>query len=125
MRVKSSSLSRTPASCAMASRCSTALVEPPSAITTVMAFSNERRVRISRGFKPSRTSLTTASPARRQSERLSSPTASCAELPGKDKRSEEHTSELQSQSNLVCRLLLEKKTQNYYRQTDTDSDSVA
>src|SRR2546427_8505593 len=28
------------------------------------------------------------------------------EIPG---RSEEHTSELQSQSNLVCRLLLEKK----------------
>src|SRR2546430_10233704 len=29
---------------------------------------------------------------------------------GKDReRSEEHTSELQSQSNLVCRLLLEKK----------------
>src|SRR2546430_3784111 len=27
-------------------------------------------------------------------------------------RSEEHTSELQSQSNLVCRLLLEKKTQS-------------
>src|SRR2546430_7797500 len=27
-------------------------------------------------------------------------------------RSEEHTSELQSQSNLVCRLLLEKKTQH-------------
>src|SRR2546427_7318363 len=37
-------------------------------------------------------------------------------------RSEEHTSELQSQSNLVCRLLLEKKkTRNYsnrrYRKT--------
>src|SRR2546430_6619523 len=30
-------------------------------------------------------------------------------LPEKDFRSEEHTSELQSQSNLVCRLLLEKK----------------
>src|SRR5688572_31107334 len=28
---------------------------------------------------------------------------------GWQKRSEEHTSELQSQSNLVCRLLLEKK----------------
>src|SRR5256886_15921996 len=28
-----------------------------------------------------------------------------------DHRSEEHTSELQSQSNLVCRLLLEKKTE--------------
>src|SRR2546430_13108426 len=42
-------------------------------------------------------------------------------LPGKVKahsygleygRSEEHTSELQSQSNLVCRLLLEKKKKN-------------
>src|SRR2546430_7636085 len=31
----------------------------------------------------------------------------CEEL--KTARSEEHTSELQSQSNLVCRLLLEKK----------------
>src|SRR2546427_4759079 len=29
--------------------------------------------------------------------------------PGASPRSEEHTSELQSQSNLVCRLLLEKK----------------
>src|SRR2546427_7738559 len=29
-------------------------------------------------------------------------------------RSEEHTSELQSQSNLVCRLLLEKKKKNGY-----------
>src|SRR2546430_5973699 len=30
-------------------------------------------------------------------------------------RSEEHTSELQSPSNLVCRLLLEKKKQPYCR----------
>src|SRR5688572_32487472 len=30
-------------------------------------------------------------------------------VPGSPARSEEHTSELQSQSNLVCRLLLEKK----------------
>src|SRR2546430_5790450 len=30
----------------------------------------------------------------------------------KQTRSEEHTSELQSQSNLVCRLLLEKKKKN-------------
>src|SRR2546430_12488870 len=29
-------------------------------------------------------------------------------------RSEEHTSELQSQSNLVCRLLLEKKNKRTY-----------
>src|SRR2546427_8261211 len=32
---------------------------------------------------------------------------------GKHPRSEEHTSELQSQSNLVCRLLLEKKKTKY------------
>src|SRR2546427_9427340 len=30
-------------------------------------------------------------------------------------RSEEHTSELQSQSNLVCRLLLEKKKKHFNR----------
>src|SRR5688572_31244586 len=32
-----------------------------------------------------------------------------------DLRSEEHTSELQSQSNLVCRLLLEKKKKRHKR----------
>src|SRR2546430_10705279 len=38
------------------------------------------------------------------------PAAVCAAIPGRSfLRSEEHTSELQSQSNLVCRLLLEKK----------------
>src|SRR5256886_5764050 len=38
-------------------------------------------------------------------------------------RSEEHTSELQSQSNLVCRLLLEKKTKHTRlpRHTDTEA----
>src|SRR2546430_11041990 len=38
----------------------------------------------------------------------SSPSPSPSQNPGSS-RSEEHTSELQSQSNLVCRLLLEKK----------------
>src|SRR2546430_13397502 len=33
------------------------------------------------------------------------------------KRSEEHTSELQSQSNLVCRLLLEKKKKRPHHAT--------
>src|SRR5258706_11904913 len=32
-------------------------------------------------------------------------------------RSEEHTSELQSLTNLVCRLLLEKKKKKYVKQT--------
>src|SRR2546430_13494255 len=35
-----------------------------------------------------------------------------APIPTVAVRSEEHTSELQSQSNLVCRLLLEKKKKN-------------
>src|SRR5438093_8478442 len=42
-----------------------------------------------------------------------SPGADCLEIAGRDTalpaRSEEHTSELQSLTNLVCRLLLEKK----------------
>src|SRR2546430_4008781 len=46
-------------------------------------------------------------------------------------RSEEHTSELQSQSNLVCRLLLEKKKKNKTRKhialldTNTTTDTIA
>src|SRR2546430_13517451 len=35
----------------------------------------------------------------------------------RDERSEEHTSELQSQSNLVCRLLLEKKKKEFHYTT--------
>src|SRR5688572_32573954 len=38
-------------------------------------------------------------------------------LAGVVERSEEHTSELQSQSNLVCRLLLEKKKKNQNNKT--------
>src|SRR2546427_7917835 len=44
-------------------------------------------------------------------------------------RSEEHTSELQSQSNLVCRLLLEKKKNNpvphYEHDTVVTLDAVS
>src|SRR3712207_8848702 len=36
---------------------------------------------------------------------------------GRENRSEEHTSELQSRQYLVCRLLLEKKKQNTSTQT--------
>src|SRR2546427_4762453 len=42
-------------------------------------------------------------------------------LEGQRARSEEHTSELQSQSNLVCRLLLEKKKKKS-RQHDENED---
>src|SRR6478736_4354500 len=36
----------------------------------------------------------------------------CIPIASRSRRSEEHTSELQSQSNLVCRLLLEKKNKH-------------
>src|SRR5690606_41376413 len=38
--------------------------------------------------------------------------SSVSSVPSSTPRSEEHTSELQSRENLVCRLLLEKKKQN-------------
>src|SRR2546430_9870016 len=38
-------------------------------------------------------------------------------------RSEEHTSELQSQSNLVCRLLLEKKKKDHEFETDNHTST--
>src|SRR2546426_528560 len=41
------------------------------------------------------------------------------------RRSEEHTSELQSPCNLVCRLLLEKKKQDDKRHTSPDARSTA
>src|SRR5260370_6477079 len=40
-------------------------------------------------------------------------------------RSEEHTSELQSHLNLVCRLLLEKKKQNQTVSRDEQVNSIA
>src|SRR5688572_32166549 len=47
--------------------------------------------------------------ARGQLVELRERTTGVFDLAGPGRRSEEHTSELQSQSNLVCRLLLEKK----------------
>src|SRR5260221_7490422 len=46
-------------------------------------------------------------------------------VPGRHARSEEHTSELQSHSDLVCRLLLEKKKYNtkQYRYIFTTSNT--
>src|SRR5256885_8155201 len=39
-------------------------------------------------------------------------------------RSEEHTSELQSPCNLVCRLLLEKKNTHYHIRCSADHTSI-
>src|SRR2546427_3782086 len=51
--------------------------------------------------------VTQGSKKERQAERYRELESACRYI-----RSEEHTSELQSQSNLVCRLLLEKKKKN-------------
>src|SRR2546430_10067012 len=55
-----------------------------------------------RGAVPAQITFSARSALISESLRPSSVSTSCV-------RSEEHTSELQSQSNLVCRLLLEKK----------------
>src|SRR2546427_7349539 len=46
-------------------------------------------------------------------------------VPATENRSEEHTSELQSQSNLVCRLLLEKKKKHHNNRTRTTRNTAA
>src|SRR2546422_4110613 len=43
--------------------------------------------------------------------------------PARPRRSEEHTSELQSRLHLVCRLLLEKKKKKQYIQQSTHMES--
>src|SRR5688572_32214362 len=62
-------------------------------------------------------------PSRRCSRPRASPASSIAcASPRATPRSEEHTSELQSQSNLVCRLLLEKKKETQRNQLGGHGD---
>ncbi|CAB5113698.1 unannotated protein [freshwater metagenome] len=61
-RWKSSKVKSTSASYAMARRCKTALVEPPRAIKTVIAFSKAFLVKICLVVIPLRINSTTASP---------------------------------------------------------------
>ena len=63
--------------------CNTALVKPPSALTTVKAFSNAFFVRMSSGLRPWRNMFTTAAPVLRQSSSFAGETAFCAELLGR------------------------------------------
>src|SRR5260370_11239562 len=61
------------------------------------------------------TTLFRSIPPRRRSFR-GSPKQNETSLTGTTTRSEEHTSELQSHLNLVCRLLLEKKKEKMHQQ---------
>src|SRR5256885_11288441 len=73
---------------------------------------NTSSPRPQRGPEPSRRmslAILASEPATTLSAPETSMSASCAAMPSNLQRSEEHTSELQSPCNLVCRLLLEKK----------------
>src|SRR2546430_8774016 len=72
---------------------------------TMMQLSRwSRTTSISNSFQPITDSSSSTSPVGEASSPRATIVSSSSRL-----RSEEHTSELQSQSNLVCRLLLEKK----------------
>src|SRR2546430_4994813 len=62
-------------------------------------------------------------PSRSAAYPVKSPSASRGSTRRLHPRSEEHTSELQSQSNLVCRLLLEKKKKKKKTRVRIDDDS--
>src|SRR2546427_6702294 len=60
--------------------------------------------------------------SRSDSGRGPQPSTTTRPQPRAHQRSEEHTSELQSQSNLVCRLLLEKKKKTKKHRTTIHSE---
>src|SRR2546430_8031099 len=70
-----------------------------------------------------RSSLRIAAPTAAYGSFRPSPATSASARPTRS-RSEEHTSELQSQSNLVCRLLLEKKKKNHTTELHSQSTLV-
>ena len=65
---------------AIAMRCSTALVDPPSTMTITIAFSNAVRVMMSRGLMSFSISARTTAPARRHSSSLAGSVAGVDEL---------------------------------------------
>src|SRR5688572_31177736 len=78
--------------------------------TTLFRSRRDDRKIAARARTPASGAVRHAPPAgRRQWERSVERDALGRKSEGLEARSEEHTSELQSQSNLVCRLLLEKK----------------
>ena len=84
IRLKSSRCRSTPASLAIASRCSTALVEPPSAEVTAMAFSNAFLVMIIRGVMPETQHVDHGLAGRRASSSRRASIAGGDAVPGND-----------------------------------------
>ena len=81
MRSKSSRSSSTPASRATASRCSTALVDPPVATARVTPLVMDARVRICRAVTPRRTRSTARRPQSRATPALAGSVAGTEPLP--------------------------------------------
>src|SRR5256886_13384196 len=79
----------------------------PFSFSSAACFSAKASEMYFRKMRPRTTCLYSA--ASRLPRSLSAVAQRVASKPRCPSRSEEHTSELQSQSNLVCRLLLEKK----------------
>ena len=73
-------LRETPAVRAIASRCSTALVDPPTAMITLMAFSNASLVSRSKGRMLAFTASTNTSAERAALSAFSSSSAAIVEL---------------------------------------------
>src|SRR5260221_10904722 len=74
-----------------------------------------------------RSSSAFPSPSPSESGRPTDGPAACPTVADRARpaRSEEHTSELQSHSDLVCRLLLEKKNKKYAPKQPVPSNSTA
>src|SRR2546430_7768799 len=89
--------------------------------TTLFRSRNRRRVPV-RALVPASTRRHRRKRAQHREKRPSNGRTLPA-LPESPGRSEEHTSELQSQSNLVCRLLLEKKKKNEINNTHENDTS--
>src|SRR2546428_1765004 len=83
-----------------------------------------RSVRARRRVERSRSQITSPSSRIGPSARHSPSGSMTHEPPAKFTRSEEHTSELQSRSDLVCRLLLEKKKTSNNQRADVISIAV-
>src|SRR2546430_5774088 len=91
-----------------------------TATTEIYTLSLHDALPISASGRRARRAESTNRPVRRA--RVSSPRTAprcISSRAGHRVRSEEHTSELQSQSNLVCRLLLEKKKKKLYMKHGT------
>src|SRR5438132_7015927 len=91
--------------------------------STLFPYTTLFRSRWSRSAPPSTTSFTSAASRPKSAERIDGAIRTGWEAEAmRAPRSEEHTSELQSHSDLVCRLLLEKKKNTKKKENNTQSD---